>query len=179
VLDVNTVLGIAEVKSYGKRQRKQVNVLRYLCGILLYSRRYQIVFYGLCEVKNDLFNFFFDEFRFCLNSASFGVFTFWWRSFDLFSCFSAGYWGTLGLKASQSVIFKFSSVCINEDVFKLVQILLVYFNALVSELIPSNESALFDNVYCFFSLIKVVHKFRKVAKEFCVLCIGLEVFLSM
>ena len=178
MLDINTVLGVTKVKSNSKGQSKQVDVHWHLSTVLLCSWRYQVVLHCLCEVKNNFINFFFDEFWFSFNDATFGVLALGWRRFDIFSTFT-GRRGSLGLETSQRIVLEFLSVLVNKHIFKLVKVLLINFDTLVSELVPSNKPALLHDIYCFFSLVKIIHKFGKVTEELCVLCIVLEVFLRV
>lgn len=99
MLDINTVLGVTKVKSNSKGQSKQVDVHWHLSTVLLCSWRYQVVLHCLCEVKNNFINFFFDEFWFSFNDATFGVLALGWRRFDIFSTFT-GRRGSLGLETS-------------------------------------------------------------------------------
>jgi hypothetical protein len=42
------------------------------------------------------------------------------------------------LESSQSVVFELFSVLVNKNIFELVEVLLVDFDTLVSELVPCN-----------------------------------------
>lgn len=131
MLDVDAVLCVAQVKSDSKRQGKQVDVHWHLCTVPLCSWRYQIVLHCLCKVKNNFIYFFFNEFGFGFDNTTFGVLALRWRRFDLFSTFTSSR-GSLGLEASQCIVFEFLSVLVDKHIFKLVKVLLVNFNALVS-----------------------------------------------
>ena len=60
-----------------------------------------------------------------------------------------------------------------------VDILLVDFNALVSQTVPSYQATLLDDVASFLVLVQVVHQLRQIAKELGVALVILDVLLGM
>jgi len=69
----------------------------------------------------------------------------------------------LGRVGSGSFIVDFLPLRVNLDISESVNVVLVDFDALVSETVPADESAFFDNVSSLFTLVDVVHKLGKVS----------------